>query len=256
MTSLVVLAYDGELDIAAALAALSAPVVTMTVDVGQRRDVHEARDRALDAGALRAHVVDAVDEFARTCVLPALREAAVEGAGLPALVRLAYPIVARRLVEAARLEGTAVVAHAGSEALTEQVHAIDPSLRVIALDLPLRVDGARGRHLLQRPVAAPASDAGPAANVEILFDAAIPQALNGVPLSLPELLESLALIGGHHGIGGQVGGSTHVDAPAAVVLDAAYRALAAPSGLVRLELAQGRHRVVAANTTPALVHHA
>ena len=261
MTPVLVLAYDGRIDPARAIAALAqfhtGDVVTMTVDIGQSGDVRAIRDRALTGGAARAHVFDAVDDFVRQCVLPALQSAQVS---LPAITssKVAYPLIAARLVEVARIEGARVVAHAGSDALSAQIRALDPSLQVLTLDAT-RMSHARAaravpaRHLLQRPVADPAVARGMAARVEIEFDEAVPVAINGVTLTLSELVESLSLIGGEHGIGH----AESADAPGALVLDAAYRALNRRSGIVRIELLDGRQRILANDDrTVELVNHA
>ena len=260
MTPVVVLAYDGELE-AAAIPALarqwSADIVTVTVDVGQSRDVRAVREIALAAGAVSAYVVDAVDEFVRHCVLPALQASAGDRP-LRGSTRLAHPIIAARLVQSAHREQTRLVAHGGGDRLTAAIRDLDPSLQVVRVESarsPARDDGATARHLLQRPVADPAVARGVAANVEIEFDAAVPVAINGVTLTPAELIESLSLIGGQHGIGH----AESVDAPGALVLEAAYRALDQdqPSGVVRIELLDGRQRVLSADSRlPTLVHHA
>jgi len=85
------------------------------------------------------------------------------------------------------------------------------------------------------------------ASVEIAFDRGVPEAINGVPMALAELVESLSTIGGKHGVGrmAMTGGvadaaqpSRVYDAPAAVMLDAAHRALEAavvPPELIRMQ---------------------
>jgi argininosuccinate synthase len=247
MSPVLVLAYDGESD-ARAIDALrrrwSAPVVTMTVDIGQSRDVRAVREVALSAGAVRAHVFDCVDEFVRTCVLPA-----VQRQRTPlhtAKTAMAYPIIAARLVEVARREQTHRVAHGGGQALTASIRELDPSLDVVALDSASWRPPAAivSRHLLQRPVADPSIARGVPAQVAIAFDGAVPVAINGVPLTLAELIESLSLLGGQHGIGH----AEATDAPGALVLAAAYRALAHQSGVVRLELLDGRQRVLSTDS--------
>jgi len=261
MTPVMVLAYDGELD-AAIIPALarqwSTDIVTLTIDVGQSRDVRAVREIALAAGAVRAHVVDAVDEFVRLCVLPAVQSSA-GGVPLPgSTTRLAHPIIADRLVQAAHREQTHLVAHGGGDELTAAIHALDPALQVTRLESirpAARGDAAAARHLLQRPVADPAAARGVVANVEIEFDAAVPVAINGVTLTPAELIESLSLIGGQHGIGH----AESADAPGALVLETAYRALDHDqlSGIVRIELLDGRQRVLSADhRTPDLVNHA
>ena len=151
MTPVVVLAYDGELE-AAAIPALarqwSADIVTVTVDVGQSRDVRAVREIALAAGAVRAYVVDAVDEFVRHCVLPALQASAGDRP-LRGSTRLAHPIIAARLVQSAHREQTRLVAHGGGDRLTAAIRDLDPSLQVVRVESarsPARDDGATARH--------------------------------------------------------------------------------------------------------------
>jgi argininosuccinate synthase len=264
MTPVVVLAFDGEFDIRAALAALreshGVAVVTMTVDIGQSHDVRATRDTALAAGAVRAHVFDAVDDFVRACVLPALQSVPAAVPVIAAKATLAYPIIATRLVEVAHLERARVVAHGGGGELSAAVRRLDPTLQVLTID-PSRGGAERAsfrgsspsRHLLQRPVADPSVARGVVAKVEIQFDEAIPVAVNGVSLTLPELMESLATIGGEHGIGH----AESANAPGALLLDAAYRALDHRSGVVCLELLDGQQRVLNADPgAPELVNHA
>lgn len=259
MTRVIVLADDGEFD-ASVIAAVGrqamADVVTVTVDIGQSRDVHAVRDIALAAGAVRSHVVDASDDFVRDCVLPALQSRLDLGGHLSSTT-LAYPIIAAKLVEVARREQTPLVAHGGGIELTAAIHVLDPTLQVLTVDGIRRMAAhttlPSACHLLQRPVADPAAAHGVAAHVEIEFDAAVPVAVNGVALTLPELMESLALIGGQHGIGH----AESADAPGLLVLATAYRALDHESGVVRIELLDGRQRILSADSRiPALVTHA
>lgn len=56
------------------------------------------------------------------------------------------------------------------------------------------------------------------ASVEIAFERGVPSAINGVSMPLVELISSLALIAGAHGVGRMAGG----EAPAASVLHAAH----------------------------------
>jgi argininosuccinate synthase len=246
MNSVIVLAYEGGFDPATVIRTVAdshrAAVVTMTADIGQARDVQAARAAALAAGARRAYVFDARDEFARGYVLPALQTdpgAVTAGA---ASASLAYPLIASKLAEVARLEGTMAVAHGGSEALSAAIRAADPTLTILTIEppSPVRPVAPAARHLLQRPVANPALARGVPAHVVIEFDGAVPISVNGVALALADLMESLALLGGEHGIGY----AESTSAPAALVLDTAYRALACRSGIVRIELLDGRQRVV------------
>jgi len=66
----IVLAYSGSLATSIAIPWLAdkygAEIIAVTMDLGQGKEsLQEVRDRALATGALRAHVVDVRDEFAR-----------------------------------------------------------------------------------------------------------------------------------------------------------------------------------------------
>ena len=54
--------------------AFGAEIVALTLDVGQARDLEGVRQAALAAGAVRAHVLDAREEFARHCIVTSLDE--------------------------------------------------------------------------------------------------------------------------------------------------------------------------------------
>ena len=149
MSERVVLAYSGDAEASAAIGWLmterQASVTALVLDLGQRRELEELRLRALAFGASRAHVLDARDDFARDCILPALRAGAD-----PCTARgnaLAYPLIARKLVEVAAIEQATVVAHGGSgiahEAIAAAVGAINPRLVVI--------DAAREAHVERTP---------------------------------------------------------------------------------------------------------
>jgi argininosuccinate synthase len=81
-----------------------AEVVAVIVDLGHRRELDAVHAHALAVGAARAHVIDAGEEFARDFVLPALQAGARDG-GVPMSAALARPLIAKHLVEIARIEG-------------------------------------------------------------------------------------------------------------------------------------------------------
>ena len=94
----IVLAYAGQLDTSIAIPWLAerygAEIITVTIDLGQGKELlEEIRDRALATGALRAHVVDARDIFARDYILRALK-AGVLGDLSPVAASLAHPLIA------------------------------------------------------------------------------------------------------------------------------------------------------------------
>jgi argininosuccinate synthase len=141
----IVLGYSGSLKGSVAIhwliERLGADVVTVTLDIGQEAELADVRERALNAGAVRAHVLDARDEFARGFVLPALQAGAASEDGAPPLTGLGRPLIARKLIDIARMEGAIAVAHccrpfSNDEARVESaLRALNPDLTIVA---PLR----------------------------------------------------------------------------------------------------------------------
>jgi argininosuccinate synthase len=280
-TPRLVLAYSGDLTTSVAIPWLAeryhADVITVTLDVGQDAELTDVRERALAAGAVRAHVIDAREELVREFVMPALRAGALSAAGDPLAEPLARALIARRLADVARMESASAVAFgAGLERL---VRDADPSLAIIELsrlrettaaeagddtgvaDVPppaspsaaervrsnvwgrsTRSAAAAGvRYSLTRAADECADEP---AYLQIDFDRGVPVRANGIEMPLIELIESLDIIAGSHGVGrvlakpGADGYGRAVEAPAAVLLDAAHReleALVLPADLRRLK---------------------
>lgn len=180
----IVLAFSGGLRSTAAIPWLRAhhraDVVAVTLDLGYGRALEAVRDRALAAGAVRAHVVDARDGFARDLVLPALRadvraahigreverdSTANHGALQPRA--LGQTALGPALLDIARIERAVAVAHACAAESPERIRvesalrALHPATTTIAVadEWPAtRADvlaGARGQRL---PLAADVAD--------------------------------------------------------------------------------------------------
>jgi argininosuccinate synthase len=168
----IVLAYSGGLDTSVAVAWLAeqyrAEVVCVTMDLGQGRELESVRECALAAGAARAHVLDVREEFARQHVLPALQAGAVFANGGSLATALGRPLIARKLVEIARIEGAGSVAHGCSgqghdrARLEAPLRVLMPGVRVIApacewgLTFPQKIEYAR-QHGIPLPAAPPGS---------------------------------------------------------------------------------------------------
>lgn len=140
--SRIVLAYSGSLDTAVAIPWLAerygAEIVVVTLDLGQVRELADIRERALALGAVRAHVIDAREEFVREYLLPALQAGAVYEGGCLLATALARPLIAKRLVEIAGMENATTIAHGCAPDGNDHVRfelsarAINPSIQVIA----------------------------------------------------------------------------------------------------------------------------
>jgi argininosuccinate synthase len=144
----IVLAYSGGLDTSVAIPWLAetyrAEIIAVTMDLGQGQELEEVRDRALAAGAARAHVLDLKEEFARDYILPALKADAIYEDRYPMATALGRPLIAQKLVEIAEIEHATAVAHGCTGKGNDQVRldvttrALNPELKVIA---PARVWG-------------------------------------------------------------------------------------------------------------------
>ena len=110
-------------------------MIALTLDLGQGRELTDVRERALAIGAARAHVLDVRDEFAREYILPALQAGALYEDRYPLATALGRPLIARKLVEVARMEGATTVAHGCNGKANDElrlelgVRALDPAMR-------------------------------------------------------------------------------------------------------------------------------
>ncbi len=139
----VLLLYSGGLDTSVMLKWIQdqydAEVVALTVNLGQPgEDYDVVRGKALQLGAVEAHVVDAREEFAREYVLPAIKANAIYGLGYPLFTALGRPLIAKLAAEYARRTGCDTVAHGCTGKGNDQVRieativTLAPELKVIA----------------------------------------------------------------------------------------------------------------------------
>lgn len=263
----IVLAYSGGLETSVAIRWLAetrqAEVVTVTLDLGRGPDLEgeleDVRDRALAAGAVRAHVLDVRNEFARDFIVPSLKADAVHDDCRPMASALSRPLVARKLVEIAALEQASAIAHgcgAGPDGmrLEAAIRGLAPDIEILApvrdwglstsqaieyanargIQLPVATDGATDANLWGRSgprytlTKAPSECPSEPAYVDLRFESGVPAAINGVSMPTVELIGSLAHLAGAHGVGRLDARSPDVfEAPAAVALHAALRQLRA-----------------------------
>ena len=142
MKDKVVLAYSGGLDTSAAIKWIGEnydmDVIALSIDLGMERDYESIRQKALKVGAVKALVVDAKDMFINDYVFPSLQADAVYEGQYPLATAIGRPLIAKLLVDAARAEGAAAVAHGCTGKGNDQVRfdvsvaALGPRLKVIA----------------------------------------------------------------------------------------------------------------------------
>lgn len=274
MNKTVVLGFSGGARSTAAVSWLArhhqADVVTVTLNLGQSGDLSELRDQAINAGAVRAHVLDQREAFAREIVLPSLKAGALSDTRYPMATALTRPLIAKALVEIAAIEGASAIAHGATgrdrRRLAQPIAALNPALTEIAcaeeigfvkeLAKDAAADSAVSRvddNLWGRTIGRRGDDGSavpdeslfkvtrrlddtPAkpAHVAVEFERGAAVGINGVTLSLMELIESLTTIAGEHGVGRLDRIKVRADgrrsrafyeAPAAVVLHLAHAEL-------------------------------
>ena len=137
----VVLAYSGGLDTSVCLKWLEQQGATpyaLYLDLGQGEPAEDVRNKALEIGAADAFVRDAKAEFAKAYVAPAIKANALYGGKYPLFTALGRPLIAKKLVEAAREVGASHIAHGSTGKGNDQVRfdvtaaSIAPDLTVVA----------------------------------------------------------------------------------------------------------------------------
>ena len=142
MADKVILAYSGGLDTSVAIRWLQETygleTVTLTIDIGQERDIASIAARARQIGAVKALTVDARRDFLEYFVWPALQANAMYQSTYPLATAIARPLIAKLLVDTARQEGAVAVAHGCTGKGNDQVRfdvsvmALAPDLKIIA----------------------------------------------------------------------------------------------------------------------------
>jgi argininosuccinate synthase len=162
----VMLAYSGGLDTSVCLKWLEQQGATpyaLYLDLGQGEPAEDVRNKALEIGAADAFVRDAKAEFAKAYVAPAIKANALYGGKYPLFTALGRPLIANKLVEAAREVGATHIAHGSTGKGNDQVRfdvtaaSIAPDLTVAApvrdwnMNRPQEIEYAK-EHGIQVPV--------------------------------------------------------------------------------------------------------
>jgi argininosuccinate synthase len=149
-----VLAYSGGLDTSIILKwlqdAYDCEVVTFTADLGQGEEVEEARAKAKAGGVSAIYIEDLREQFARDYVFPMFRANAIYEGEYLLGTSIARPLIAKRMIEIADIEGADAVSHGATGKGNDQVrfelgfYALKPDVKVIApwreWDLASRAD--------------------------------------------------------------------------------------------------------------------
>jgi len=138
----VVLAYSGGLDTSVIVPWLrenyKCEVICFCANIGQEEDLSGVEAKAIASGASKCYVEDLRLEFLTNYVFPTLQAGAIYERKYLLGTSMARPLIAKRQVEIAELEGADAVAHGCTGKGNDQVRfemtymALNPRLQVIA----------------------------------------------------------------------------------------------------------------------------
>jgi len=141
----IVVAYSGGLDTSVMVHWLKknydAEIITFTGNLGQSKELEGLEEKALKSGASKVYIEDLTKEFIEEYAFPALKAGALYEGAYPMATSLGRPLLAKALVEIAKKENAAMVAHGCTGKGNDQVRfevsvgALAPDIKCIA---PLR----------------------------------------------------------------------------------------------------------------------
>ena len=138
-----VLAYSGGMDSTISVVWIQEQydldIVTLTVDLGAGPEIEGVRERAASAGAIESLVWDVRDEFVSDYVWRGLKAGAMYEGVYVLSTALGRPLMAKKLVEAARQVGATAVAHGCTGKGNDQVRFDSGIMTLAAHGDPLRI---------------------------------------------------------------------------------------------------------------------
>lgn len=138
----VVLAYSGGLDTSIIIPWLKenydCEVIAYAADVGQGEELEPLNEKAIRTGASKIYIEDLRQEFLEDFCYPMMQAGAIYERQYLLGTSIARPLIAKRHVEIARMEGADAVAHGATGKGNDQVRfeltfqALAPDLKIIA----------------------------------------------------------------------------------------------------------------------------
>lgn len=138
----IVLAYSGGLDTSIILKWLKneydCEVITFSADLGQGDELAPIRDKAFATGADKVYIDDLKEEFVKDFVFPMFRANAIYEGHYLLGTSIARPLIAKRQMEIAKIEGADAVSHGATGKGNDQVrfelgyYHFNPAITVIA----------------------------------------------------------------------------------------------------------------------------
>jgi argininosuccinate synthase len=142
MKEKVVLAYSGGVDTSVAIKWVpehyKMEVITLTVDIGNVKDLDAIKKKAEKLGVKKAYVIDARKAFVEDYCWPALQADALYEGTYPLATALGRPLIAKYMAEIALENGAQAVSHGCTGKGNDQVrldvgiNTLAPNLKIIA----------------------------------------------------------------------------------------------------------------------------
>src|SRR5271169_2834304 len=138
----IILAYSGGLDTSVLMSWIkekyNAEMIGFCADIGQEEELDGLEKKALKTGASKIYIDDLQEEFARDFIYPMIRAGAIYEGQYFLGTSIARPLIAKRMVEIAKMEKADAIAHGATGKGNDQVRfeltaaALAPDLQVIA----------------------------------------------------------------------------------------------------------------------------
>jgi len=138
----VVLLYSGGLDTSIMIPWLkenyNCDVIAVCADLGQEDELSGLEEKALKTGASKLYIERLTEEFITGYIYPTLKAGAIYERSYLLGTSFARPLIAKRAVEIAHIEGATAVAHGATGKGNDQVRfeltvmALDPKLKIIS----------------------------------------------------------------------------------------------------------------------------
>ena len=138
----IVLAYSGGLDTSVLLSWIKetydAEMIAFCANVGQDEELDGLEEKAAKTGASKIYIDDLQDEFASDFIYPMMHAGAIYEGQYFLGTSIARPLIAKRMVEIAAMEGATAIGHGATGKGNDQVRfeltaaALSPDLEIIA----------------------------------------------------------------------------------------------------------------------------
>ncbi len=148
----VLLAYSGGLDTSVIIPWLKenydCEVICMAADLGQGEELSSLNEKAIKTGAAKLYIEDLREELVKDFIYPTLKAGAVYEERYLLGTSMARPLIAKRLVDIAKIEGCDAICHGCTGKGNDQVRfeltikALAPEMKIIA---PWRVWDIKSR---------------------------------------------------------------------------------------------------------------